>query len=105
MTRAVIVTGGKQYLVATGDSLKIEKLSDTAKVGDTVVFDRVLMVESDGDVKLGTPVVEGAKVSATIEEIGRERKVIVIHFKSKTRERKKAGHRQPFFKVKIGEIK
>lgn len=104
MTRAVIATGGKQYLVAEGDSLKIEKLSDTAKVGDSVVFDRVLMVEKDGDVKLGAPTVEGAKVSATIEEIGRSRKVIVIHFKSKTRERKKAGHRQPFFKVKIATI-
>ena len=105
MEYAVIKTGGKQYKVAVGDSVKIEKLSDTAKVGDKVTFDKVLLVDNGKDTTIGTPTIKGAEVKAIIAEIGRAQKVIVIHYKQKSRYFKKNGHRQPFFKVKIDSIK
>jgi large subunit ribosomal protein L21 len=105
MEFAVIQTGGKQYRVAVGETVKIEKLSDTAQVGDKVTFDKVLLVDSGKDTTLGTPFIAGAAVSATITEIGRSKKVIVIHYKQKSKYFKKNGHRQPFFKVTIDSIK
>ena len=105
MEFAVIKTGGKQYKVSKGDSIKIEKLSDTAKVGDKVTFDKVLLVDNGKDTTIGTPVITGASVEATIEEIGKLPTVTVIHYKQKSRYFKKNGHRQPFFKVKIDSIK
>ena len=105
MEFAVIKTGGKQYRVSVGDSVKIEKLSDTATVGDKIVFDKVLLVDNGKDTTIGTPTIKGATVNATLEEIGRAQKVTVIHYKQKSRYYKKNGHRQPFFKVKIDSIK
>ncbi|MEK7116727.1 MAG: 50S ribosomal protein L21 [Patescibacteria group bacterium] len=105
-------TGGKQYRVAVGDTIKIEKLkADSAKgsvepkEGDTVVFDKVLLVDNGADATdIGAPYLDGAKVSGTLVEIGRNAKVIVIKYKQKSRYFKKNGHRQPYFKVKIDKI-
>ena len=105
MEFAVIKTCGKQYKVSKGDSIKIEKLSDTAKVGDKVTFEEVLLVDDGKDTTIGTPFIKGAKVEATIEKIGKLPTVTVIHYKQKSRYFKKNGHRQPFFQVKIGSIK
>ncbi|MDV3239410.1 MAG: 50S ribosomal protein L21 [Gammaproteobacteria bacterium] len=96
---AVIVTGGKQYRVAPGDTLKIEKLE--AAEGDAVEFDRVLMV-ADGDaVKLGTPYVAGGKVSATVKSHGRHDKVMIVKFRRRKHYMKRQGHRQHFTEVQI----
>ena len=102
---AVIKTGGKQYKVSKGDSVKIEKLSDTAKIGDKVAFDHVLLVDNGRDTSIGTPYIKGAQVLGIIEKIDRHQKVTVIHYKQKSRYYKKAGHRQPYFQVKIESIK
>jgi large subunit ribosomal protein L21 len=109
-TFAVIKTGGKQYKVAEGDVLNIEKLykngADTntpARVGEEVVFDEVLLV-ANGEVKVGKPKVAGAKVMAKILEEGKGKKKIVFRYKSKTRYKKKKGHRQPYTKIQITKI-
>ncbi|QCU89453.1 50S ribosomal protein L21 [Thiomicrorhabdus sediminis] len=100
---AVIKTGGKQYRVQEGQVLRIESLN--AEVGDAVEFDEVLMVGEGADVKVGTPVVEGAKVSATVEANGRGKKVTIIKFRRrKNRSKTKQGHRQNYTEVKIGKI-
>lgn len=109
---AVIETGGKQYLVAEGDTLKIEKMSapSTAsgqgayQVGDKVVFDQVLLVDNGQDTTIGMPTIPGAKVSAEITAIGKAKKVTVIKYKAKSNYFKKRGHRQPFFEVKISKL-
>lgn len=103
MEIAVIETGGKQYKVAPGTSIKIEKLSDTQAVGDKVTFDKVLLIDGDAT-KIGAPYIDGAKVEATVEEIGRHDKVIVLKYRAKSRYQKKNGHRQLFVKVKIDSI-
>jgi len=100
MTFAVIKTGGKQYKVAEGDTLVIEKLEHE---GDSVSFDDVLLV-AGGEVKVGKPNVAGAKVTAKILEEGKGKKKMVFRYKSKTRQHKKKGHRQPFTKVQITKI-
>jgi large subunit ribosomal protein L21 len=105
MEFAVIKTGGKQYKVAVGDSVKIEKITGEYKVGDKLVFDQVLLVDNGKDTTIGMPTIKGAAVKATIAEIGRAQKVTVIHYKQKSRYFKKNGHRQPFFEVKIDAIK
>ena len=105
MEFAVIKTGGKQFKVSKGDSIKIEKLSDTATIGDKITFEEILLVDNGTDTTIGTPFIKGAKVEATIEEIGKLPTVTVIHYKQKSRYFKKNGHRQPFFKVKISSIK
>ena len=102
MKLAVIKTGGKQYLIKEGDKLKLEKI--IAKEGDSVEFDEVLLVVDKG-VKIGAPLVEGAKISAKVLKQGRSKKVIVFHYHSKTRYKKKAGHRQHFTEVEITGIK
>lgn len=104
MQQAVIATGGKQYLVAPGTTLKIEKMKGEFKAGDKISFDNVLMTADGTKVALGAPYVSGAKVTGTLEEIGRAKKVVIIHYKPKVRYRKKAGHRQPYFQVKIDSI-
>ena len=103
---AVIETGGKQYRVSVGDSVKIEKFKDKEyKEGDAIVFDKVLLVDNGVDsTDIGTPYLTGAKVSGTLVEIGRNPKVIVIKYKQKSRYFKKNGHRQPYFKVQIEKI-
>lgn len=105
MNFAVIKTGGKQYKVAPGDILTIEKLPGELKKGDKVVFDQVLLVNNGAKTLVGTPLVPGATVEALFEEEGRGKKVVVIHYKQKSRYFKKNGHRQPFAKVKVSAIK
>jgi len=101
MEFAVIKTGGKQYQVSVGDVVSIEKLPGEHKEGETIVFDKVLLMDNGTDTTIGTPYIEGAKVEGVLEEMGREPKVNVIKYKSKSRYFKKRGHRQPYFKVKI----
>ena len=105
MEFAVIKTGGKQYKVAVGDSVKVEKIIGDFKVGDQITFDQVLLVDNGQDTTIGTPTIKGAAVKATLAEIGRAAKVTVIHYKQKSRYFKKNGHRQPYFKVTIDSIK
>ena len=102
---AVVEAGGKQYRVSVGDAIKIEIIKGDHKVGDQITFDKVLLVDNGKDVTdIGTPYVEGAKVTGTLAEIGRDPKVTVIKYKQKSRYFKKNGHRQPFFKVEINKI-
>lgn len=105
MEFAVIKTGGKQYKVSKGDSIKVEKLSDGAKIGDKIVFDKVLLVDNGKDATIGMPYIKDAKVEGVLEEISRLPKITVIHYKQKSRYFTKNGHRQPYFKVKINSIK
>jgi large subunit ribosomal protein L21 len=99
---AVIVTGGKQYKVTEGQVLKIEKLA--IDEGAKVEFDQVLMVGQEGDMKVGTPHVEGAKVSAEVVSQGRAKKIRIIKFKRRKHHMKQMGHRQYFTEVKITGI-
>ena len=110
MNFAIIKTGGKQYKVSTGDLLKIEKINPVKgpngekgvapKVGDIITFNEVMLT----DTVIGTPFVDGAVVTGTLEEIGRNKTVDVIKYKQKSRYFKSNGHRQPFFKVKIDSL-
>lgn len=102
---AVIETGGKQYTVASGDVVRIEKLAGEHKEGDKVVFDKVLLVDNGSDTTIGTPYIEKAKVTGKIAKIGRAKKVDVIKYKQKSRYFKKYGHRQPYFEVEIEAVK
>ncbi|KKR32357.1 MAG: 50S ribosomal protein L21 [Parcubacteria group bacterium GW2011_GWF2_39_8b] len=102
---AVIQTGGKQYKVSKGDTIKIEKIKGNFKVGDNITFDKVLLVDDGKDATIGTPYIASAKVTATLKEIGRNKTVDVIKYKQKSRYFKKYGHRQPWFKVEISSIK
>ena len=99
---AIIVTGGKQYKVAEGDVVYIEKLDQEA--GDTVKFDQVLAVIDGEKATFGTPVVEGASVEATIVKNGKGKKITILRYKPKKNEKRKMGHRQPYTKVQIGSI-
>lgn len=99
---AIIKTGGKQYRVQEGDNIFVEKL--TSDVDSEVVFDQVLAVVNDGDVKVGTPVVEGAKVTAKVLEQGKEKKIRIFKYKAKSNYRRRQGHRQPYTKVTIEKI-
>ncbi len=99
---AVIKTGGKQYKVAEGDTLRVEKL-DGAE-GDAVELDQVLLVENDGNVKVGSPTVEGAKVSATIKAQGRGDKIKVVKFKRRKNYKRVQGHRQSYTELEITSI-
>ena len=105
MEFAVIKTGGKQYKVAKGDSITVEKLSDTAKIGDKVTFNEVLLTDDGKATNIGMPFISGSKVEATVEKVGKLPTVTVIHYKQKSRYFKKNGHRQPYVKVKIDSIK
>ena len=98
---AVIETGGKQYRVKNGDTIKVEKI--TANPGDTYTFDKVLMVGGE-DGKLGAPYVEGATVTASVLGAGKAKKVIVYKYKAKKGFHKKKGHRQPFTSLRITDI-
>jgi large subunit ribosomal protein L21 len=99
---AIVETGGKQYKVAPGDTLYVEKLE--AAVGDSVALDKVFFVSGDGQTKVGAPTVAGAKVTAKVLEHGRGKKIIVFKYKSKKNYHKKQGHRQPFSKIQIENI-
>lgn len=104
MEFGVFKTGAKQYKVAVGDVVKIEKLKGDFKKGDKVVFDDVLALFDDKNMEIGTPVLSQKKIEGTVEMIGRNKKIDVIKYKSKSNYFKKTGHRQPFFKVKITKI-
>lgn len=99
---AVIVTGGKQYKVTEGEFLKVEKLE--VATGDSVTFDRVLLVGSDENVKIGAPVVDGAKVTAEVVAQGRHDKIRIIKFRRRKHHMKRQGHRQWFTEIKITGI-
>ncbi|WP_297435362.1 50S ribosomal protein L21 [uncultured Clostridium sp.] len=99
---AVINTGGKQYRVQVGDVLFVEKLD--AEVESMVELTEVLAVAKDGEIKVGTPVVEGAKVVAKVVAQGKAKKIIVFKFKPKKDYRRKNGHRQPYTKIVIERI-
>lgn len=99
---AIIETGGKQYKVAEGDVVYIEKLDVNA--GDTVKFDQVLAVLDGETATFGAPVVEGASVEATIVKNGRGKKIRIFKYNAKKGYRKRQGHRQPYTKVEIGKI-
>ena len=98
---AIIATGRKQYRVSEGDVIYIEKID--AQVDSTVSFD-VLLMGNDGDVKIGTPVVEGVKVEGKVVGQIRGEKIVVYKYKSKKNYRRKQGHRQPYTKVEITKI-
>ena len=98
---AVIKTGGKQYRVTEGDRLRVEKLA--GDVGATLTFDEVLMLGGD-KVSIGTPLVSGAKVTATIVAQDRDKKIIVFKFRRRKNYRRKTGHRQPFTALEITGI-
>ncbi|APH04237.1 50S ribosomal protein L21 [Bacillus weihaiensis] len=98
---AIIETGGKQIKVEEGQAIYIEKLG--TEQGETVTFDKVLFVGGD-DVKVGSPTVSGATVTAKVEKHGRQKKITVFKFKAKKNYRKKQGHRQPYTKVVIEKI-
>lgn len=99
---AVIKTGGKQYLVSPGDKIKIEKMDKPE--GKEISFDQVLLVEKNKALKIGSPLVKGAKVKAKVLKQDRAKKVIVFKYKPKKRYQKKMGHRQPFTEVEILKI-
>ncbi len=99
---AVLTTGGKQYRVSEGDVLFVEKLN--AEVDSTVELTEVLAVSKDGELKVGAPVVEGAKVVAKVLAQGKAKKVIVFKYKRKKDYRRKNGHRQPYTKIVIEKI-
>ena len=99
---AVFKTGGKQYRAATGDKLKIEKIE--AEKGATVELDQVLMVGEGEDVKVGTPLLAGGKVTAVVVDHGRHDKIKIIKFKRRKHHMKRAGHRQYFTQIEITGI-
>ena len=101
-TYAIVQTGSKQYRVQAGDNIRVESLP--VYTGEIVNIDDVLMVSRDGDVKVGTPVVDGARVRAQVTSRGRGRKITVFKYKSKVRYRRKKGHRQHYTDLRIIDI-
>jgi large subunit ribosomal protein L21 len=99
---AIIETGGKQYKVAEGQMIKVEKLN--VEAGEKVTLDQVLMLSDDNGTKIGNPLVAGAKVTAAVLEQGRGKKIIVYKYKRRKNERKKQGHRQAYTKLLIEKI-
>jgi len=96
--KAIFITGGKQYYVAEGDVIYVEKLN--AEVGSTIDFTEVLAVGE----KTGTPYVKGAKVTCEVEKHGKQKKIIVFKYRPKKKYRKKQGHRQPYTKLVVKKI-
>ncbi|HEY4476829.1 MAG TPA: 50S ribosomal protein L21 [Candidatus Paceibacterota bacterium] len=106
MKFAVIKTGGKQYRVAPGDVVTVEKLPESAggQVGEKVIFKKVLLTNDGEKTTIGVPTISGATVTGKTIATGRSKKITVIKYKSKVRYRVKRGHRQPYTKVKIATI-
>lgn len=102
---AVIETGGKQYLVRSGEAIKIEKLD--AAVGDTVTFDKVLLLADDDglNVEIGKPYLAGVTVTGNLTQQGRSKKILVVKYKRKVRYKRTIGHRQHFTKVTVKAVK
>ncbi len=99
---AILHTGGKQYRVSPGEVVRVEKLD--GQRGDAFVFDKVLAFSQDGDMKVGSPYLEGAKVNGTIVRQGKARKILVFKYRAKTNYRRRIGHRQSFTEVRIDSI-
>ncbi|NLY56607.1 MAG: 50S ribosomal protein L21 [Firmicutes bacterium] len=99
---AIVETGGKQYKVSKGDVITVEKLD--AEAGSEVALDKVLLVHNGSELKVGTPLVSGAKVTAKVLGHGKGKKILVFKFKAKKNYRRRRGHRQPFTKLMIQEI-
>ena len=99
---AVIETGGKQYKVSTGTKLKVEKLE--AEAGSVITFDKVLLAAGGSEPQIGTPYVDGMKIEAKVLRQARDRKKTVFRYHSKTRYRKRKGHRQHFTEVQITKV-
>ncbi len=99
---AVISTGGKQYKLAQGDVCRIEKLD--AEEGATVEIDKVLMIADGDNINIGTPYVDGGKVTATIKSHGRAKKVEIMKFKRRKHHQKKTGHRQYYTEIEVTAI-
>ncbi len=101
-TYAIVRSGGKQYRVEAGDTIRVESLPGDD--GDAVELEDVLMVSKDGEVTLGAPTVAGAKVSALVAGHGKAKKVVVFKYKAKTRYRRKNGHRQLYTDLRVTDI-
>ena len=99
---AIVQAGGKQYRVSAGDTIRVESLP--ADQGDTVTLDDVLMISHDGDMIVGTPTIEGASVDAEVVAKGKDKKIVILKFKAKTRYRRKNGHRQHFTDLRVTNI-
>lgn len=99
---AIIETGGKQYRVQEGDVIRVEKLEIAD--GETVKFDKVLLVAQEGKLNVGKPYVDGAVVEAVVENQGKAKKILIFKYKAKKDYRKKQGHRQPYTQIKIEKI-
>ena len=99
---AIVQSGGKQYRVETGDTIRVESLP--VHTGELIDVGEVLAVSQDGDITIGTPTVEGAKVRAQVLSQGRDKKIVVFKYKNKTRYRRKTGHRQTYTEIKITDI-
>ena len=99
---AIIETGGKQYKVQEGDVLKVELLPAAAE--ENVVIEKVLLVNKDGQLQVGNPYVDGAKVTLKVQEHGKAKKVIIFKFKAKKNYRRKQGHRQPYTQAVVEKI-
>lgn len=99
---AIIATGGKQYKVAEGEKVRVEKLE--GEIGGKITLDRVLMLGEGTNVKIGRPTVEGASVEAEITDQARHKKIVVFKYKRRKNYRRKYGHRQPYTELKINSI-
>jgi large subunit ribosomal protein L21 len=99
---AIITTGGKQYRVSVGDVITVERLD--AEVGSSITIDQVLMIGGDGATQIGTPVVEGATISADVVDALRGEKIVVFKYKPKKRYRRRTGHRQALTRLAITAI-
>ena len=104
MELAVIKTGGKQYLVSPGQKIKIEKLDLDLSEKKEIIFDQVLLLKNDKEIKIGTPFLQDVKVIGKILEKGKNKKVIIFKYKPKKRYQVKKGHRQLFTEVEIIKI-
>jgi len=100
---AVIETGGKQYLVKPGNVIRIERI-EKPKRGDSVYFDKVLLLGTDKELKLGDPYIKNAKISGKLLREGKNKKITHLRYHSKTRYQKKSGHRQIYTEIAIGEF-
>ncbi|MDD4801794.1 MAG: 50S ribosomal protein L21 [Syntrophomonas sp.] len=99
---AIVQTGGKQYKVAEGDIIKVEKLAGEA--GEKLTLDQVLMFKDDNGIKIGTPLLQDARITVEVIEQGRSKKIIVYKYKKRKNYRRKQGHRQSYTKIKIDKI-
>lgn len=105
MEFAIIQTGGKQYRVAPGDEIAVEKIKGDYKIGDKITIESVIMKDDGKNATFGAPFIDGAKVEATITESGKLDKVMVVKYRPKSRYHKRNGHRQPYMAIKIDAIK